>query len=1306
MTGERFDRDEAGRASQRNDADARENPPRAIGSRTRFPDESEGGLATPEKSDDAARTTTADESAPPAFARQYALAVEQKAVRIRRQRLASASSPASSLGEERKEKSFVAAPTIAATVKTLLRRLVPRRTSAPATPSPGETSGPPKDSAGEVDAIEQRTREMRETQHLRSSLAGLALSGGGIRSATFALGFLQAMGERRLLWIFDYLSTVSGGGYVGGWWSAWLSRPDYESRYGLFPPDERLEPDRFPAVLLKANNTSASIVAKDLPAGTPEGSRSAWLRDPIHHLRLFSNYLTPKKGALSADTWRAITIISRNLVLTWLILLPLLFAVVVAGQLYFVSNPEVGYHFVCSRPDSISVDTTMGSSDDIRANAIRTIRITHHIRSDASDGCKRAFAADSVRFLADSVRAGKAPRSTLAILHGEVLRHRVRVLADPLFAGLLLMSAFTILWMIYGTGAIPLTMVGLLGVAAAVRFLLPSGNVSGDGTWIHFRNSIWFKASGGAWIVVMIIGLVLPRLAVAWRNAREELIRNPALSASEKAQIPRDRVRNIIVQWHSRVLILFVVTMAALLAAGFAHELTWFLFDPQSGAIAGVARKAGGWAAVAFSVGSGLYTILKAGPTAKGKDAAVAPPSLPATVMLSIGPVIVLAALVVAAATLTRWIFSAVSGSTSDGDLLSSGGARLTTAALIGIGLLLFFALYERCESGSRAVNGDSVWRRLHIVGVPVLTVLAFLASVRWLGIGNSKWDSTPVYVALGCIGLIGMVRLSTTWLEDGAWSLTSRSFASLSERQTDDTVAKETEKQFGLSSAKARQARAQQRAHRLQALLKVVAMAFTAELVAWCWLSAQGFFPHELKVGLLGGSAVSTLAIAGVLLALVFLLLDFLFTRRDSDRSVALMLGAALTSGALVILYNNESATSALEFTTVGVALIALLVSLVTGLGWMADPNLLALHNFYKARLVRAYLGASNATERRDKEITETAPHDDLALKDLKNHERGAPVHIINATLNLVGGRDLATAQRSAAPFTMSSEICGSARTGYHPTSEYMRGTLSLGTAIATSGAAVSTNMGSKTISSSLALLLALFNIRLGLWAPTPNKGRWYESRPRLWPFYLLQEALSQTNDVGAYCYLTDGGHFDNTGLYALIERGCRRILVLDDGADPLPCFSDMGEAIRRCRIDFGAEIGLSKALDQFIPDSHGLGRVHVTRGRIEYSTAHLEMLGWSDENIQTKRNGIILWVKPVLTKEDAVDVRQYKLENRAFPHQTTADQWYDESQFESYRALGYQAIARAIDRVLPGEKPGDFEDIDAFFTALCVGE
>src|SRR3954464_15747887 len=52
--------------------------------------------------------------------------------------------------------------------------------------------------------------------------AALCLSGGGIRSAAFALGVVQALARMELLTRFQYLSTVSGGGYLGAWLSRWI----------------------------------------------------------------------------------------------------------------------------------------------------------------------------------------------------------------------------------------------------------------------------------------------------------------------------------------------------------------------------------------------------------------------------------------------------------------------------------------------------------------------------------------------------------------------------------------------------------------------------------------------------------------------------------------------------------------------------------------------------------------------------------------------------------------------------------------------------------------------------------------------------------------------------------------------------------------------------------------------------------------------------------------------------------------------------------------------------------------------------
>jgi len=369
-----------------------------------------------------------------------------------------------------------------------------------------------------------------------------------------------------------------------------------------------------------------------------------------------------------------------------------------------------------------------------------------------------------------------------------------------------------------------------------------------------------------------------------------------------------------------------------------------------------------------------------------------------------------------------------------------------------------------------------------------------------------------------------------------------------------------------------------------------------------------------------------------------------------------------------------------------IGLAVVAGFAGWTFALGWIADPNALSLHTFYRARLVRAYLGASNPHRlARGHDISEPDRDDDMPLARVRSGERGGPYPLINTTLNLVGGRDLVTAQRWAASFTLAPRYCGSSRTGYRPTEAYMSGALTLGAAVAASGAAVSPSMGSRTLSAALSLLLAAFNIRLGLWVPTPNRAGWTIPQTRLWPYYLLRESLSQTNDLGERCYITDGGHFDNTGVYALIERGCRYIVLSDASADPARCFADVGEVIRRCRIDFGAEIELDT--QAFRPAGDGPGRVHVTCGRIRYDAEHLRGLGRTVAK-DDDAGGWLVWIKPTVLPGDAADVRQYRLENTQFPHQTTVDQWFDESQFESYRKLGElsaEAAFGAATRTVP---------------------
>ena len=226
--------------------------------------------------------------------------------------------------------------------------------------------------------------------------------------------------------------------------------------------------------------------------------------------------------------------------------------------------------------------------------------------------------------------------------------------------------------------------------------------------------------------------------------------------------------------------------------------------------------------------------------------------------------------------------------------------------------------------------------------------------------------------------------------------------------------------------------------------------------------------------------SAMTTVPTTSIALLILGAVVGLSWLRRQKQ--------AALGSARPVVLLSIASATSVLTLLSNGgianraagspvlaaVLMVGLLVGTVIAIGWLADPNLLSLHGFYKARLTRAYLGASN-TARDNEEITDAAPGDDVKLTALWNHSDGGPYHLVNTTLSLVGAADLATSQRSAENFVLSRYHCGSARAGYRCTAHYMSGEFTLGTAAAISGAAVSPTMGSHTVSAALTLLLSL---------------------------------------------------------------------------------------------------------------------------------------------------------------------------------------------------------------------------------------
>ncbi len=384
--------------------------------------------------------------------------------------------------------------------------------------------------------------------------------------------------------------------------------------------------------------------------------------------------------------------------------------------------------------------------------------------------------------------------------------------------------------------------------------------------------------------------------------------------------------------------------------------------------------------------------------------------------------------------------------------------------------------------------------------------------------------------------------------------------------------------------------------------------------------------------------------------------------------------------------------------------------------LSWRVDVNEFSLHHFYRNRLVRCYLGASNP-DRKPEPFTGFDPADDVSLCDFADNYPG-PYPILNAALNITGGEELGYATRRAKSFAFTPlysgfELGGSGDgpqrftcdDGYLPTfakTELGRSTggvaklgseygISLGTAMAISGAAASPNMGYHT-SPATAFYMALFDVRLGWWMGNPRyPKKWRSTGPALGLGYLLSEVLAQSDQQKGYVYLSDGGHFENLGVYELIKRRCRLIVAGDADCDGQYGFGDVLSLIEKARTDFGARIEIDCSPIRPTDGGRQSGR-NCVHGTIYYDPNN------SDDK------GTLILIKASMPMRGAAgvthhlndrklpdDVWRYYDQYETFPHQSTADQWFDELQFESYRALGEyigvhaaEEIGRAIERTM----------------------
>jgi patatin-like phospholipase len=849
--------------------------------------------------------------------------------------------------------------------------------------------------------------------------SALCISGGGIRSATFALGALQGLANRGILDQFDYLSTVSGGGYIGSWLTAWCKRVPG----GLKEVMPHLRSD-----------------AKPVESGAP---------DPIAHLRDYNSYLSPRLGALSADQWTLAATILRNLLLNWIVLLPLLMAVLMVPRLYL----------------SLLVVPELLFGDIVLA------------------GSEPNYAAPELDAISGSL----------------FVRYGLPLLSGALFATALFNT---------------------------LRYLPGIGNED------HTR---------------------------------------------------ADYLRGVL------------VPLVAAVLAYIAFDSLYYLGSSYT--------------AQSSLSGQMLATLV---PTALAWLAYLFVGKRPSRMRVLFGPLSLAIFLMAAGTGIAIWATSNFLLWSPNPDTAMSWPEYLTLAPpaiLLGyvLGTVLFVGLSSRSLK-----DEDREWMSRNVAGL-----LMFCAV--WL---------------VAC----GTVLIAPKWVADWeAW----------------------TPKVLAAAGA-----------------LSAWASAFGSALVsnnAPRGAAKPGKAWAAAALAIKAAPAIFIIALAIALALATNILLYALHLLPGIGELPEMRL---LAVGGAQIPWQDHDAVLSRSSPAIVVALFFSLLSISWILARYVNINTFSLHGMYRDRLVRAYLGASNPKRKANK-FTGFARDDDFAVNELDPCQK--PLHVLNLTLNLVATNRLAWQQRKAQTFTVSPLHCGNFELGYRPAAHYGgKGGISLGTAAAISGAAASPNMGYRSAPAT-GFIMTLLNARLGSWLGNPGAAgarTWQHEGPRSAVRSLVKEALGLTSNQNEYVYLSDGGHFENLGLYEMVLRRCRRIVVLDSGCDPEFAFDDLGNALRKIRIDLGIPITFEDGSMQRLRARHS----RCALAAIRYSAAD-----------QGAPDGWLLYVKPMLLGSEPPDVANYGCSHPDFPHQSTNNQWFDESQTESYRMLGLTTL----EEICGGWNGGSLDDL-----------
>jgi hypothetical protein len=1010
--------------------------------------------------------------------------------------------------------------------------------------------------------------------------SALCISGGGIRSATFALGVIQGLASARILRKFDYLSTVSGGGYIGSWLSSWVRRHP-EGVAGVEAELHRADTAIGMVVPAQTDASPQRFLDEDRAKIDPEPA-------PIRHLRNYSNYLSPRLGLLSSDSWTLASLYVRNLLLNWLVLVPLLAVALAIPRLF-------------------SWGITRRHIFDAQQHAwIVAIAVTIAF---AYIGAARPLEGGrSAKYRRLSTRRGYLWGVIVPLIVASVSLSLFWADAARLDVGLVRERAPWPQLITAVVGMVLVPWITYYGRAFVVR-----ANARSSGFQDSRAQRRYFAAKTFVEFIAVVAAMATAAalfLLLAKKIFTDPLAPTPNLQPLD----PYARLG-------------LTSTPDAMLFVCFAVPAALLVFFIQASVFVGLSSRRNDDNDREWWAHGGAFLLMVAFGIAAFNVIAVFGP-----VALYYSPLL----------------------------LSSIGGFAGIAAAVLGFSDKTPANQKEKEQSGISAKIGNLT----SAIIIPLFVVFILAA------------------VSLGTTWLIGEIKGNkideTQFARETAqsWQRTETS------RRTANGVVVETvqtlpeQARMSVEPLRAAQHLATIQRTGILELLAIAALGLIAFALSFAIgvnkFSMHALYRNRLIRAYLGASRtrrtpdpltgfderdnLQMFELRPELLWKSQITPEFVEKLRNDN---VLALWAKLDEKTRELFETDDNVDAAYEALTVN--LNHLILTEEFAAANVPLPDCVAAGSKTRIGHSRAY---------RNRAILDECIG--VIPKMPSSCEERGPLHIVNTALNVTAGQSLAWQQRMAQSFTVSPYHAGGLYAGYRDSFAYggPRG-ISLGTAVTISGAAASPNMGYHS-SPAMAFLLTIFNVRLGSWLGNTGLSGdkvHTSAHPRTNLEPLLRELTGGASDRSKWIYLSDGGHFENLALYEMVLRRCRYIVVSDAGADPKYSFEDFGNAIRKIRTDLGVPIDVIETFDMEPRDKEGKfgkGR-YAARAAIRYSAVDA-----------TGKDGTLIYVKAGIYDSAQLprDVYNYSQESQDFPHESTGDQFFSESQFESYRTLGRHAV------------------------------